>query len=538
LTLSARGARLWDSDKGSLIVTLHGHTRPAIAARFSPDGKWLVTASDDRTARLWNARTGEPVAVFRGHDQRIESAAFSPDSRRVVTASADGTVRTWRAVFARNHAPILKGHEGPVYSVAYSPDGRQLVTASEDRTARTWDTATRKQASVLMAGEGVAPAGVRKRVFGPVRRAEFSPDGRHVLTVALDPHACLATMKLGRHVSRKVLPFTPARTWDASTGKELLGLRWQIEKGRDHPNFPGMGQENGLERAQFRANGRRIFTVENGMVSLAESDFQTGVVQMAMHGFNDPRALRVWDSETGKEIAAIKRLEGVTSADCSRDGERVLASFRLALGRHVIRVWDVSSGKEILTLEHQPRQLYAQFSADGRHVLGFERDQLRIWDMNGREIADSAAPEKKPGREAQPVSFAVTSPDGRLAVAACGNEARIWDAVTGKPLFLLTGHQQTIHAAHFSRDGRLLVTASEDDTARVWDTATGLETHTLAGHEGAVRGVCFSPDGTMVATASADGTARLWPIDLLSVARARKPRELTSMEVARYEIGR
>ena len=66
-------------------------------SQFSPDGKYIVTASYDYTARVWDAKTGEPVTESLRHEGPVYSAQFSPNGKYIVTASAswDKTARVW-----------------------------------------------------------------------------------------------------------------------------------------------------------------------------------------------------------------------------------------------------------------------------------------------------------------------------------------------------------------------------------------------------------------------------------------------------------
>jgi WD40 repeat protein len=62
---------------------------------FSPDGKTLVSGSEDQTVRFWNTNTGQCLTILQGHTHGVRSVAFSPDGQIVASGSGDGTIKLW-----------------------------------------------------------------------------------------------------------------------------------------------------------------------------------------------------------------------------------------------------------------------------------------------------------------------------------------------------------------------------------------------------------------------------------------------------------
>src|SRR5262249_52771755 len=139
---------------------LQGHTDSIDGASFSPDGRYIVTHSSDKTARVFEVGTGKTIAELRGHGrdlaskQRnaggVTSASFSSDGKLIVTASTDKTARVWKPSDSKTVAR-LRGHTDVVNSAVFSPDSARVLTASDDGAAKLWE-ATSGRAVVTLLG--------------------------------------------------------------------------------------------------------------------------------------------------------------------------------------------------------------------------------------------------------------------------------------------------------------------------------------------------------------------------------------------------
>ena len=217
---------------------------------------------------------------------------------------------------------------------------------------------------------------------------------------------------------------------------------------------------------------------------------------------SDDQTARLWNADTGEEIATLNHEGAVSAASFSPDGNTLVT----ASDDQTARLWNADTGEEIVTLNHEGAVSAASFSPDGNTLVTASNDQTaRLWNTDtGEEIATL--------NHKGLVTSASFSPDGNTLVTASADQtARLWNADTGEEIVPLN-HEDRVMSASFSPDGNTLVTASADQTARLWSADTGEEIATL-NHEGAVSAASFSPDGNTLVTASADQTARLWNAD-------------------------
>ncbi len=459
-TGDARGRGfLWDKTTGKIRHRYIGHAGAVTDAAFLPDGSRVLTASRDNTVGQWDANTGEEhrKQILR-HSEAVSSLAILPDGRRAITSSDDKTVRLWNLETAKVETTLHEGDD--IQTVAVSPDGRlALGLSSVEGRIRIWQLDTGREWLPVDNNGRPGPFFELTSEMDSLWSATFSPDNHGLLTVAgndvrlWDLKTREERMSFNPHGAVASAEFSPDGKWLVTAGWDHTARIWNIQTGRAEHKLVGQHTDD-INHAVFSPDGRQVLTA---------SDDGTAVL---------------WNIET-ESPAAILRGHGkrINSAVFSNDGRWIVT----ASDDRTARVWDAKTGTELLVLTgHEWAVQSAEFSKDGRRIITASDDNTaRVWKL----VKPGVQPDKgkwtaEPGWVLKGHSAGVVaagfSPDGRRIITGSRDDtAIIWDADTGKELLTLRGHTQDVTSARFSDDGREALTGSRDGTAILWLTDKG-----------------------------------------------------------------
>lgn len=508
---------LWDTATWRTHASLAGLAGTVWSAQFSPDGQRLATV-DDRALRLWDLATGTPRTILtRGHDTGYP-VVFSPDGKSLAAAGNDA-VHLFD-VAGRRPTVALAGHTGTVSSLAFSPDGRTLATTGSDRTARLWDVRTGRTRRTLTGHTQT------------VQCAAFHPGGHTLATTGDDGTIRLwdvgsgrtRTTLTGRGGTHYCLVFSPDGRTVAATNLGGAAL-WDVTERRLRGTLPEVWNvlfsPDGRTMATLSSDGKaRLRDATDGQIRTVLPHSSVYWMEFSPDGRLLATASQVsaaaqgvvslWDAAGGQPRATLTgHSHAVNEVTFGPDGRTLATSS----SDGTVRLWDTPGGQHRATLT-DPADVFTSvaFSPDGRTLAIASSDStLQLWSTTTGGSADAAVP-------ATAMNAVVFSPDGRTVAGAGGPMAQLWDVASRQPSATLVGHNGEVTSVAFSPDGRTLATASDDHTALLWkpfDEKPAAIVHartTLAGHTGWVNSVAFSPDGRLLATASNDHMARLWDL--------------------------
>ncbi|MFO1501293.1 MAG: protein kinase [Verrucomicrobiota bacterium] len=468
--------KVWEADTGRELPPLRGHTNQVTSAVFSPDGNHIATASWDETARIWDASTGQEVRRLVGHGSRLSAVAFSPDGKRVATASWNSTAKLWDADTGKELL-TLAGHNGSVSAVAFSADSERVATGSEDRSAIIWDVATGKALHSLKGPKGHTTI---------IWSLAFSRDGNRIVTAGGDQVVKVWDANTGAHqftFSSHYAPvlgvaFSPDGMRVLSGGEDQMALIWDPNNGRVIQTLKG--HTGSILALAFSRDGRQVATAsDDGTVKLWDPAQQRGQKRLIGHS------------------------SSIVAAEFTRDGRQLVTGS----WDRTANLWDPVTGQILTTFRGHSNAINAvAISPDGKRLLTGSSDRTaKLWDT-----ASGAEMVTLPGHRGVVTSVAWSPKGDRVVTGSEDYSAQVWDAGTGRKLHRLIGHKGPVRAVAWSSDGAWIATGSDDRLAKIWNASTGIEQATARGHSERVASVAFAADGQRLVTGSEDRTARTW----------------------------
>jgi WD40 repeat protein len=539
---------VWDTATGAHIASLAAHKQPLTSLAISRDGSLIATGGNNESnVNLWDADSG--ILLHSLDIGPAESLAFAPDNVRLAAAGFDGIVRvcqpdehdSWSIAYT------IQAHAHLIRDITWSFDGMRLASASADGTVKLWDTHSWREVSAI--------ASFKEQVHS----ISFSADGTRLVIAA-------------RYEPLKICDLSEKQIVAQLFGHAALVT--SVEYSPDGWRLIS-ASEDGTVRLWdgFQSSNNDLIEGHRGHVRAVAF---SPVGDMFASGGIDDALIILWNSATGKPIQLI-RPTGISVTDLvfSPDGKHLASThgWGRVLGRLI--VWDILANRATLELPLSPRdavgvawspdggklaveaadgtilifevssgrQLGSCFSEDGtRGGIVFSNDgkllvsagvgnSIRVWRSDTLTTIREFQ-----GHTARVVDIAFNPQGTMIASSSEDYTIRLWDAASGKLLRTFSGHEGTPLALAFSTDGTRLASSCTDQTVKLWDVATGFELQTLDGHTNWVRDIAFSTDGRYLVSAGYDGVLRIWhaPTKFGSLSAEREAAALVRHLATRY----
>ena len=511
---------LWDRTSGREVHRLHPSDTEVTRIRFSPDGRILATAGQDRLVRLWNVDAWTPLGELVQHERTINGLAWSPDSRQIASGDRDGVVCIWN-VESRTSQEVLPRHVEAVRCLAWSLDGKRVATSDGDQGVRVWDTETWSQTGFIP-NDGKGTLAIA-----------FSTDSQYMAFGGYLGELVVVDLATDLRVQRIQAPM---QIWSLAFGNRNELIAGGTFGFLQH--FQHSGEKQSWQSVRFvdvASSGSRhrslAYSADKQFLYIAsEEDRLIKVLPMAsVTGYacteldsvpigvipelnylvctgrnGGPGTVRQANNNAFEFQLPIP-IESTCIPEYSA-AANLLAVASRGPDRGQAYVFHASSWEIVASLEFPTHIRRLSFSRDGKLlVLTGEGSLVRIWDLHTNDYRDLT---NDVGDKFW--SMAVFSPTSDVLVHGLASTQTLTclQAVSLEEIRTVSAFSLW-HCLHYSPDGNFLVVGGEDRIS-VWtpDLDRMLWTSTVGSSEDYVKSVSFSPDRRTIAILLRDGTVR------------------------------
>lgn len=407
---------------------------------LAPDGKTVISGSQDNTVKIWSFPEGNLLATLPAHVDDVNGLAIAPDGRTLVTIAAD-TLRLWSIPDGRLMS-MMDGHTDTIRAVAIAPDGKWMVTGGDDKTIRFWSFPDGKLLKIVEGQDEpvkslvIAPNGKVVAARGQERGLKFwlAPEGRLLMT-------------LGRYSSNVCAIAPDSQT--VAIGSYNIEIR-SLSDGRLLTTFEP--RENVVDHF-FSRDGKFLISRQRDGISI--------------------RSL-----PDGKPLRKLTDEVLITLAD---DDKWLLTR----LDYKTVHVRSLADERKVIKLQPNQSVSTALFAGEGRYLLTAQgQGIMALWDLHQpgfvKYFSDPAfnvgkSPDKKIKAHMNGVTALAVTQDGKI-LASCSNAgfnqtanpAKLWSLTDGRLLATLDGHKEGINDICIAPDGKTVITAGDDKTIKVW----------------------------------------------------------------------